>query len=526
MQVDSHSLEKKQPRGIVMNKKAAKKTVLERLNLSARTCAAICAAALFLSLVPMLLLARYDYPSWDDFNWVVSARNAVGSGASVFAVALEGAKISINEFFGNAIGFFNALMPDIFSAGAGGNTYMWGAIIHILLFALSAFVFAYVCCRRLLRCERAAGIIAASLFTLIAMQFVPSGLEAFYSYVLAVSYTFPVCLQFLGGALIIYLCSKASGSLRSDWLKCALALAVTFCAGLFTYFVPSLALVLVCAALAAWAFAVKGKGRFVITGAATGAVAAFVITLLSGGAQNRAADQIASASPVRAVLSSILFSGLYAGRWLNVPVLILIGFIVATLWSDVKRSPFSFKLPGLATLLALGIYCSVGVPVVYARGGRGSGRIFNCEFWAFLLALLFIALYWAGWFAKKHHDGIKLSAQIKSFKGALVLTLCAVLLLSCVQLDRFDIFDAEQPMAVEQPITSLSAAWSLLTGEAAAYAAEREARLAVLLDEKVSDAVFEPIETRPYLLFYRDLDYGDVAGYYGKASVSVKGGEK
>lgn len=509
-----------------MNKKAAKKTALERLNISARARAAICAGVLGLSLVPMLLLARYDYPSWDDFSFGAAARAARLSGSGVLGAAVEVCAEGFEMNLGNFIGFFHGLMPDLWSSGTDANTYAWGSVAYITLFALSAFIFAYTCCRRCLRCERSAGVIAASLFTLAAMQFVPSGAEAFYSYTNATAYTLPICLQFLSGALAVFLSTAAAGSLRADWLKCALALAFSFCAGVFTYFVPSLALALTWAALAVWALAVKGKGRFVITSAAAGTAIAFIATLLSGGAQNRAAAQIVSASPVRAVLSSILFSGLYAGRWLNVPILILVGFIVAALWGAIKRSGFSFKLPALASLLALGIYCSVGVPVVYARGGRGSGRIFNAEFWAFLLAVLFIAVYWAGWFAKKYPDGIKLSAPLKSLRGICALVLCAVLLLSCAQLDRFDIFNPEQPMAVEQRITSLSAAWSLLTGEAAAYAAEREARLAVLLDEDVSDAVFEPIETRPYLLFYRDLDYGSVAAYYGKASVSVKGGER
>ena len=48
-------------------------------------------------------------------------------------------------------------------------------------------------------------------------------------------------------------------------------------------------------------------------------------------------------------------------------------------------------------------------------------------------------------------------------------------------------------------------------------------RREVLLAEGSEDVVFEPLSERPYLLYYRDLDCGAVAAYYGKSSVSVSG---
>ncbi|MDO4565938.1 MAG: hypothetical protein Q4B42_01280 [Oscillospiraceae bacterium] len=489
---------------------------------SERAAALICLGTLILSLVPMLLLTRFNYPSWDDFNWSAASRALLLEGKSILPQALASARSCFEEIYGNFIGFFNALMPDIFAESARENTYMWGSAVYILLFALICLLFVYTCLRRLLSASRAASLTSASLFTLTAMQFLPSGVEGFYNYLPTTSYTLPFMLQLLTASLAVSLLSRSEGSLKADKWRAAALFLTSAAAELFTYFVPGLTAVLVWVCLTFWLFLARSKGRWAALFGALGALCAFFATAFSGGAQGRVAEQAASSDPLRAIVYSLFFSGVYFGKWLCVPILILTGFIAAVLLPYIRSSAFSFKLPGLVSLIALGICCSVSTPLIYARDGRGSGRIFNMCFWVFLIALVFLAVYWLGWLERR--GGLFLPKSLKTLKGALTALCCLVFLLSLAQFDRFDVFDAEQPMDVQQRVTSLSALWSLASGEAEAYAAEQTARREVLFDETVSEAVFEPIKTRPYLLFYRDLDYGAVAAYYGKESVTVTGG--
>lgn len=81
-----------------------------------------------------------------------------------------------------------------------------------------------------------------------------------------------------------------------------------------------------------------------------------------------------------------------------------------------------------------------------------------------------------------------------------------------------------------QSLTSVSALYSLRTGEAAQYRACAAERYEILHDGSVKDAVLSGFPVQPYVLYYDDItpspnDWRNLAlqTYYEKTSVVISG---
>ena len=78
--------------------------------------------------------------------------------------------------------------------------------------------------------------------------------------------------------------------------------------------------------------------------------------------------------------------------------------------------------------------------------------------------------------------------------------------------------------------TSVSAVVSLMSGEAQEYRKQEEERLEILYDDAARDVELKEFSSKPYLLFYEDIEANKenwknirMSGYYGKDSVRMIG---
>lgn len=92
--------------------------------------------------------------------------------------------------------------------------------------------------------------------------------------------------------------------------------------------------------------------------------------------------------------------------------------------------------------------------------------------------------------------------------------------------DRGDILLSDYSRCDAGAFTSASAANRLLNGEAQAYRAQEQERVAILEDTSIENAELKEFQNKPYLLFYEDLEGGydnwknvRMRSYYRKNSV-------
>ena len=156
-------------------------------------------------------------------------------------------------------------------------------------------------------------------------------------------------------------------------------------------------------------------------------------------------------------------------------------------------------------------------------GTKGPERLQNIIFFSFVFLLLFNWFYVVGWICKKLpslvSEGsvlLKVLTPKEGYSVIIMVGLAAFFLLSCYA------------VSLPVPITSKSAATSLITGEAKQYYQEAQERFAILNDDNVTEAYLEPYSVWPYVLcsddesddptHWRNLS---LAEYYGKSAVAL-----
>ncbi len=152
----------------------------------------ICRYILFLfilSLIPMLLIARYNHPCADDFSYgeyTIHTWRETGSLLKTIGAAVEGTKIRYNTWQGSFSGvFLMTLHPAIF----GENLYQYVPIILILGFCIATMFLLKVILMDYLGADKYSYGIISLIITFLSIQFVITPVEAFYWYNGAMYYT-------------------------------------------------------------------------------------------------------------------------------------------------------------------------------------------------------------------------------------------------------------------------------------------------------------------------------------------------
>ena len=161
------------------------------------------------------------------------------------------------------------------------------------------------------------------------------------------------------------------------------------------------------------------------------------------------------------------------------------------------------------SLFSFCLYSAMFCPPIYALGYPGDFRLLNIIYYTYVLLLMGNLFYWMGWISAHVRRSPREGVGLPAFAAA------AAACLICLGLH------------LNGGSYTATMAYSLLrSGEAREYAACGQRRLAMLQDPAVTDAVLEPFEKIPYVLFFDDVteDPGDwrnlsVAEYYGKRSV-------
>lgn len=468
-------------------------------------CYCLLAAFLF-SLVPVFLLGAYNHPTGDDYYYGAQAHIVWENTQSVTAAIAEAARGTAEDYF-RWQGTYSAMLlmrlqPTVFSED------LYAFVTPVLLIMLSGGIFwlLHPVFKSLLHAPSHLWLGCSSLLAGLCIQLVPTQGEAFFWYNGSMYYTgfFAVLLFYLGAALRFLLVPRR----RYPPL---LAVLGVFLAG--GNYIVLLLLMILQALLCLFLLFQKRKKEFL-------AFALIFLLILAG----LLVSALAPGNAVRqgpmwktpawkAILLSLIQGIRYLDAWLDRWWLAAAALMTPMMLKTLRRLSFRFPCPLPALGLLYCIFCAMSCPTFYTMHSTGPARAVAVVYYGFIL------LSFAGYFYLLGYLVQRIRPENAIPHGAIRTGwLLALGLLTAMPLVSGDI----------RSLTTLKAAYSLITGEAQAYRQEYEARLSILTDPAVTDAVLAPFESRPDMLYVGDLGGNPedpanrrVADFYGKKSVIV-----
>lgn len=368
------------------------------------------------------------------------------------------------------------------------------------------------------------------------VQLCPKPVESFFWYNGSIYYTFffAIGLIFMSVLLLLY---KAETS-KQKILYTVLGAFLSFYIGGSNF---SLILVLceLLFLLCFYAFIKKSKNKWYILITYIPLVIGFALNVLAPGNKIRAAEEAIEPNAIKAILTSFKLAFNEGIRnWTTLPLIIAVLFLIPLLYKYAKNSGFSFKFPICTTLLTYCIYSSAYTPTCYALGYSGPARLVNMYFFLYIVAFIFVVTYWCGFIARlavklKNKEKLfdlpnKIAGKVKVLSMPICVIFAVVFTISINFVTYPDYITNKNTTADYSPAVCISAAKSIMNGNAAKYKQECDARLEKFYDSSRSDLYLVPFQTKPSLLFYSDIveDQGGwqniaISRFYNKNSVFV-----
>lgn len=475
---------------------------------------AVCAAALFaVSVIPLLLLGRYNVMCIDDFNYGRAVHDTWMSTGSLWQ-SIETALRQTGEFFlewqGTYVScFLMAVCPMNFRYEAAFIV----PVLMIGLFAGASFALGRHVLTKWLGSDKTRASLVMFLLLFMFYQVMEAPFEGIYWYNGATHYVlmealFFIMLTFVSG--ILWTEKKGAAAI---WCALSVLLGVIIGGG---NLVTALQAEILLALLLVYAYVEKREKAGLVLLPFLFFTAGFLCNILAPGNAMRASlDTDVGYSPVTAVILSFYYAVVFMIGWTGSFVIFVWIALLPVLWQIGKKSGKSFSHPVWVTAGAFCLLAAMFTPTLFAVGMVGLSRVDNIIQMVYYLCLFFVTTYWFGWFSHKNagaYFGMFLERTGNRMTAAGILLVLLVWVLT----------------ADKNTYTGVSALRSLMNGDAAVYYEEAMERHALYVDETVKDVVIEPFSIRPALFDFEDLTSNTenwlnlaVSDYYHKDSVRL-----
>ena len=397
-----------------------------------------------LSLIPVLVIGKYDYPSADDFSMGLGTRLVYEATGSLLAVAGKILSETV-RYYRTWIGYFTScLFTTVSPATFGEAWYALTPAVILLALHVGVAVFFYALMEKALGMNRYARRCMTVLALFLMVQRMPEGslrVEAFYWYSGAGNYT----LTFSAGLLYLafYVLSVCGVRSKNRSLFLVLACIMGFLAGGGNY-LSALSFAVVSVLFAVYLVKMKTRqgensrmGMLCVIGSLLPAafyLCGFAVSCLSPGNRIRGGEAEGYGA-LKSILLSLYYTLSYPlNQWMNWAVLLILALAGVIFWMGFAEIEFSganakaggaaasekagetvrdaaapekagngaqavqlrFAAPFPAAVLAYGIVSCVVTPALYAQGNMDAGRI-QSTFWLHaVLVLLLLEWYLVG----------------------------------------------------------------------------------------------------------------------------------
>lgn len=474
----------------------------------------ICLAILLLSLIPLIWLGCYNYPTGDDYYYGAETHlvwQQTGSITQALAAACAGVADSYQIWQGTYSALFLMyLAPNVFS----NTAYHLVTFVILLLLCGGIFYLLRPLFRRFLPGTCGEWITVSSVLSFLCIQTVEFQSDSFYWYNGSMYYTgFLAVTLFFLGTLFRYLDNG-----KRILLLPLLLFAVFLGGGNYVSLLPCMLLSVTITLLL---LLQKNKKAYICGITSVVLLLSFAVSAMAPGNHVRQSGMWkipAWKAIAKCLLQGIRYTLAWTGLWWVLAALLLLPVFLRILQ---KKNGAFFSHPILFTGYAYGLFCSMSCPLFYTMNSTGPGRAVAIVYYMFLLISFTVFFYWIGFVLLKMQARPKPPERIEvseKLNAARYLAM-AVLLFSILCTGLW------------QETSAMKAIRVLTAGEAAAYAAEYEDRLLLLNDPEVTDVILTPFTHQPALIYTGDLP-GDpedptsrkVAQYFQKTSLYVNYG--
>ncbi|MCX4305208.1 MAG: hypothetical protein OSJ69_05335 [Acetatifactor sp.] len=479
----------------------------------ARLVAGMAFAAFVLLMIPLLRIAIYSVPYYDDYKFGGFVKGFLAQERSLRS-ALQGAlyctKTNWYAWQGTySASFFNSLMPMVW----GEQYYFLGVVFLILVLPVSIMVLVKVLLHDVLKADWPSCVAMQAAMAAMAVVLLYSPQQGFYWYVGGMSYvgmhsflmlTIAAWIKLLVGS------GRVKAILLMLWSLVGAALA-----GGATY-VTALQGLLICLGLVGLGAILRSRRTWLLVPSLLVYGYGFFKNVTAPGNQVRARWYVGwGYPPIEAVFRSFLEAFSHLGEfsgWITLACLILFGPII---WRMVCMLKFSFRLPGLVLAASFCLYATGFTPTLYAMGHGGYGRVLNCVKITYQILLIINEVYWLGWL----RGVLDRKGKTVSGRGAVWWFYP---LMGAVMLFIFAFLSRSQAGCY----SSYGAYYFVHTGEAYNFYQEYKNRIDTIVNGG-PDVVVKPYVYKPWFLFIKDLgedpmmdENQSMAAWYGKNSIS------
>lgn len=465
---------------------------------------------LVMALIPLFVIAHFNYPCSDDFAFADALYRGISGGSSL-KVVMRGAWEEFVQFYTGWQGrYFDNILSNFGIGIAVPQYYFTGAYLVLVLFLVASIVFVRKITYRVCRWDSDISWIFVLLVISMQILYAPYPAEGFYWHVGATMYTIAYSLLlFLDIVLISFYSSERSGG---RFLPGAVATFLAFMIGGSNYATGLLTAELLVLAFL-WMLIRKRKCLFLGVVLVEYLICFVYFNALAPSNAGRMST-VESLGVTGSILASLKQGAVFLKEWFRLPVLFFLAAVLVLGTYQVSQMDFSFRLPGLVTLISFGLFCSMMTPPFFAGATWGPGRLINLVYFSYYFLLAGNLLYWTGWASHKYEKFCELAQ--KEVKVLPVVLCFLILLVVCLKIYGL------------QSTNSSSALLSLAKGEAAQYLRENEARWEIYEDDTVKNVEVEDFSVKPYVLYHDDIaeDETDwrnytVARFFGKDSVRL-----
>ncbi|MBO5472281.1 MAG: hypothetical protein J6A08_00585 [Lachnospiraceae bacterium] len=474
------------------------------------------AAVLFvLSILPLLLLGRYNVMCIDDYDYGRAVHDTWMETGSVWQ-SVQTAWRQNMEFYQNWQGtyiscFLMALCPMNFCYE---SAYVV-PVIMIGMFSVSTFVLGRHILHRWLGCDKTGSSFVMLMLLFLFYQILEEPFEGIYWYNGSTHYIFMESVWFF--ALTAVSASLWSGKQSAERGFCVLAAVLSVSVG-GGNLVTGLQAEIVMAFLVLYTAVVNRRKLLpVCVPFLTGSIGFLINVMAPGNAMRSELDPSTGYSAIASVLLSFYHAAVFIIRWTPAFAILVWLMLLPVLWKLAKQSGKSFEHPVWVTVGAYCLIAAMFTPTLYAVGMVGLARVDNIIQMVYYLCLFMVTAYWMGYFShRKETAGAALGSFLERTKGRMTaVCFCLVLFVWVFTADK-------------NTYTSISALRSLVNGEAQTFYAEAMERHAIYTNEDIVDVEVKPYSAKPALFAFDDLteDSGNwlnlaVMQYYHKAYVRL-----
>lgn len=501
------------------------------IRIDAKLMARICICVYVLSLIPMLILGLYDFPSADDFSMALQPHLYFKETGNFFGTVIESLKKSWIVYSGYEGYFFSIILTCICPSVFGEGFYVLTPFIILGMLTFGVCYFFDALFTRMWGMDRDLTTVVSVTSLFVMVNCLCDGnmrTEAIYWYSGAINYTFTFGMGFFWLGLIIRSVYEKEQKKRLRKLIWACIWGF-FMGG--ANFMTGLELA-ICSALIIFILIMVRLGIFKALIEDEGMKKSFGLLFIPA-IINIAGFMCACFSPGNAVrksetnhygaIKSVMLS-IYSTldvcindymRWEFIAFLIL---LIPVFWKLSKGLKYRLEHPVMFTLFSFLMVSSNMTPPLYGVASLDAGRLRALAFMEFWVMAALTVFYLTAWM-RQHFFGLDKNAEDKTFSAsssAMILVTAAFIFLASIL--------SIIPDSAYYSCTS--AVTDLVSGTAATYKAENEARLVILNDDSITDAELVEHTVFPEMLYYWDItpDTSEwvnqaTAKYYGKNSV-------